>query len=71
VLPISPGGLGTTQAALIYFFSDYAAGATDDARGANILAFAIVHFVYAVVAQLVLGLACVPAARRIQPARSD
>jgi hypothetical protein len=71
VLPISPAGLGTTQAALIYFFSDYAAGATADAREANILAFAIVHFVYATLAQLVVGLAFVPAARRIQPARSD
>ena len=25
-LPISPGGLGTTQAAVVYFFSDYAVG---------------------------------------------
>jgi len=71
VLPISPAGLGTTQAALIYFFADFAAGSTDDARTGAVLAFAIVHFVYATLAQLVVGLAFVPAARRVQPARSD
>jgi uncharacterized membrane protein YbhN (UPF0104 family) len=70
VLPISPGGLGTTQAALIYFFAPFAAGATDDAREAAVLAFAIVHFVYGTLAQLLVGLACVPLARKVQPARS-
>jgi uncharacterized membrane protein YbhN (UPF0104 family) len=69
VLPISPAGLGTTQAALVYFFSDYAAGATDEARAGSVLAFAIVHFVYATLAQLVVGLACVPFARHVQPTR--
>lgn len=71
VLPISPAGLGTTQAALVYFFATYADGVTDDARSASVLAFAIVHFVYGTLAQLLVGLACVPAARRVQPARSD
>ncbi|HSD87244.1 MAG TPA: lysylphosphatidylglycerol synthase domain-containing protein, partial [Kofleriaceae bacterium] len=69
-LPISPGGLGTTQAALVYFFSDYAPGATDDARAASVFAFAIVHFVYASVWQLLVGLACTPLTRKIQPIRS-
>jgi len=64
VLPIAPAGLGTTQAALVYLFSSYAAGATDDARAAAVLAFAIVHFVYSVAASLVVGFACVPIARR-------
>lgn len=70
VLPISPAGLGTTQAALIYFFSSYAAGATDDARAATVLAFAIVHFVYGTIGQLLVGVACVPLTRNIQPIRS-
>ena len=70
VLPISPGGLGTTQAALVYFFTDFAPGATDEARAGAVLAFAIVHFVYATLAQLVIGLACVPFARRVEPMRS-
>jgi hypothetical protein len=66
VLPISPAGLGTTQAALVYFFQDYAVGATADDRAAAVLAFAIVHFVYAVLAQLLVGLVCAPFARRIR-----
>jgi uncharacterized membrane protein YbhN (UPF0104 family) len=64
VLPISPAGLGTTQAALVFFFSAYAQGADSDARAATILAFSIVHFVYGMLGQLVVGAVCVPFARR-------
>jgi uncharacterized membrane protein YbhN (UPF0104 family) len=64
VLPIAPAGLGTTQAALVYLFAGYAAGATEDARSAAVLAFAIVHFVYSVSASLIVGFACIPLARR-------
>lgn len=63
-LPISPAGFGTTQAATVYFFSDYAVGATADDRAAAVLAFSIVHFVYGLVAVLLVGLPCVPRARR-------
>lgn len=65
VLPISPAGLGTTQAAFVYFFSSYAAGATPDAQKAHVLAFAIVYFVYGVVASLLVGLACTPFAKKL------
>jgi hypothetical protein len=65
VLPISPAGLGTTQAALVYFFYHYAAGATPDEQKAHVLAFAVVYFVYGVVASLVVGLACTPFAKRM------
>lgn len=65
VLPISPAGLGTAQAALVYFFADYAPGATPDARSAAVLAFGIVHFVYALTATLLMGLCCVPFSKRI------
>jgi hypothetical protein len=65
VLPISPAGLGTTQAAFVFFFSSYAAGATADERTASVLAFAVVHFAYGVAASLAVGLACLPFARRI------
>lgn len=65
VLPISPAGLGTTQAALVYFFQDYAAGATADDRSANLLVFGVVHFVYGIAASVVVGLACAASARRI------
>ncbi|MEO8707184.1 MAG: hypothetical protein ABI867_44565 [Kofleriaceae bacterium] len=67
VLPISPAGLGTTQAALVYFFAAYAAGADGDARAASILAFSIVHFVYGMIGQLVVGAVCVPFAKRASP----
>jgi hypothetical protein len=65
VLPISPAGLGTTQAALVYFFSDYAAGATATERSAHVLAFAVVYFVYGIASSLIVGLACTPLARRL------
>jgi hypothetical protein len=65
VLPISPAGLGTTQAALVYFFSDYAAGATADERHAHVLAFAVVYLVYSIVAALAIGLACTPFAKKL------
>lgn len=64
VLPISPAGLGTTQAALVYLFASYANGATASDREGAVLAFAIVHFVYGVVASLVVGLASMPFAKR-------
>jgi hypothetical protein len=66
VLPISPAGLGTTQAAFVYFFSRYAAGATTDQRGAVVLAFAVIYFVYGVLSSLAVGLVCAPFARRIR-----
>lgn len=55
VLPISPAGLGTAQAAMVAFFSDYAPGATADDRAASILAFGVVHFVYSSICQLAIG----------------
>ncbi len=63
-LPISPGGLGTTQAATVYFFADHAAGATPDERAAAVLAFSVVHLVYSLVGVILIGLPCVPRARR-------
>ncbi len=64
-LPISPGGLGTTQAATVYFFSQYAVGATADDRAATVLAFSIAHLVYSVMGSIVVGMVCIPLARRI------
>lgn len=64
VLPISPGGLGTTQAAFLYFFVDLAPGATADERTANLIAFGIAHFVYGIAASALVGFAFLPAARK-------
>ena len=63
-LPIAPAGLGTMQASMVYFFSSFAEGATSDIQGAHVFAFSIVHFVYTVLATLLVGLACIPFARR-------
>lgn len=65
VLPIAPAGLGTTQAAFVFFFSKYATGATVEEQHAHVLAFAIVYFVYGVLGLLMLGLACTPFARKL------
>ncbi len=65
VLPISPAGLGTTQAALVYFFSDFAAGGTADDRHAHMLAFAVVYMVYSIASALIIGLLCTPFAKRL------
>ena len=64
VLPISPGGLGTTQAAFLYFFTDLAPGATADERSANLIAFGIAHFVYGTIASALVGFAFLPASRK-------
>ena len=63
-LPISPAGLGTMQAMLLYMFSKYAPGATAADRDGALLAFAIVHFVYGVVASLLVGFLSMPFAKR-------
>ncbi len=64
VIPISPAGLGTTQAAMVYFFSPFATGATADERAATVLAFSIVQFVFAVLGSIAIGLVCAAVARR-------
>jgi len=63
-LPISPAGLGTSQVALVYLFSDYSMQATTDGRAAAMFAFSTVHFVYCIVGQAIVGIACIPLARR-------
>jgi hypothetical protein len=71
VLPISPAGLGTAQAAFAYFFQGFAHGATADERTAKLVAFGIVHFVYGVAASLLVGLVCLPIAKRRGALRAD
>lgn len=64
VLPISPAGLGTTQAAMVALFSPYAVGATADERAAAVLAFGVAHFVYGVLFSALFGAASLPFAKR-------
>jgi len=64
VLPISPAGLGTTQAAMVALFAPYAVGATADERAGAVLAFGIVHFVYGVLFSALFGAVSLPLAKR-------
>ena len=57
VLPISVQGLGTTQAAMIYFFARYAAG-DSHAQQAAVLAASLVGQVCGLALQATLGVAC-------------
>lgn len=66
-IPISPSGLGTTQAAAITLFTSYASGATEAAREASVLAYSLsFHFAgTAVVAGI--GLVCLRLIARDTP----
>jgi hypothetical protein len=57
VLPISVQGLGTTQAAMVFFFARYAPG-VGPARDAAVLAASLVGQAIAVSTQALLGLVC-------------
>lgn len=70
-LPISPAGLGTAQAAFAYFFQGFAQGATVDERSAKLVAFGVVHFVYCMAASVLVGLICIPIAKRRDALRED
>jgi uncharacterized membrane protein YbhN (UPF0104 family) len=63
-LPITPSGLGTTQVLQVLFFSAWADGATPEARAADILAFSLVHWVFSLVWQGGIGIACLALLRR-------
>lgn len=69
-LPVTPGGLGTTQALQVLFFSPWAPGGITggaDDRAAAVLAFSLVHHVVNLIVQAALGLACLAPFRRRLP----
>lgn len=57
-LPISPAGLGTTQAAAITLFGVYAGGATEAARHSTVLAYSLSCHVAGVALLAAIGLVC-------------
>lgn len=59
-LPVTPGGLGTTQALQVLFFSPYSSASA-------VLAFSLVHHVVSLVVQGAIGLACLVLLRRTLP----
>lgn len=63
-LPISPAGLGTGQAAILYLFRGYASEA-------NLLAYSIVIFAFAMVWSVILGGVCAAISRRIPDQPTD
>jgi uncharacterized membrane protein YbhN (UPF0104 family) len=57
-VPISPAGLGTTQAAAMTLFGDYAAAPGEAARQATVLAYSLSCHVTGVVLLVLVGLVC-------------
>ncbi len=56
-LPVTPGGLGTTQALQVLFFSPYGSAPA-------VLAFSLVHHAIGLIVQAVVGLGCLTLLRR-------
>lgn len=56
-LPVTPGGLGTTQALQVLFFSPYASAPA-------VLAFSLVHHAIGLIVQAAVGLGCLTFLRR-------
>lgn len=57
-VPITPSGLGTTQALQVLFFSPYAPEAGQAAREASVLAFSLAHQVFSLLGMALVGLLC-------------
>lgn len=57
-VPITPLGLGTTQAALVLLFSSYVPHADPEDQAAVVLAFSLTYYVCGLVAQAGIGLWC-------------
>ncbi len=60
-LPISPSGLGTTQAAAMTLFAEFAPGATESARAATVFAYSLSFHVCCMVGSALTGLICLRA----------
>jgi hypothetical protein len=57
-LPITPLGLGTTQAALVLLFSPYVPLPNPEVRAAAVLAFSLIYYFLLIGAQALLGFWC-------------
>jgi Lysylphosphatidylglycerol synthase TM region len=63
-LPITPAGLGTTQAALVLAFSPYVPLPTPGLRAAAMLAFSLIYYLFGIASQALIGLCCLQKLRR-------
>jgi hypothetical protein len=57
-VPITPLGLGTTQAAMVLLFSPYVPLHHPAVQAAVVLAFSLIYYFFGIVAQALLGLWC-------------
>jgi hypothetical protein len=64
VVPLSPSGLGTVQAAQVLLFAPYAPAASPAAREAAVLSFSLAFSLLGLAAQALVGAACLAALRR-------
>ena len=66
-LPISPSGLGTTQAAAITLFSSFAPGSSEQARQATVLAYSLAFQVTGTLVVAIVGMICLRSLQTIGP----
>lgn len=57
-LPITPGGLGTGQAAQVLLYAQWVPNSDPAERSAVVLAFGIVHYLSGILAQVLIGIGC-------------
>lgn len=70
-IPLTPMGLGTTNAAQVIFFSSYAPYASPEARAAAVLTFSLSYFVLGIFTQLIIGLSSWMWLRKIRKKEAD
>lgn len=66
-LPISPAGLGTTQAAAVTLFSSFAPGSSEQARQATVLAYSLAFQVTGTLVVALVGLICLRSLQKRAP----
>lgn len=69
-LPVTPGGLGTGQAAQVLLYAQWVPNPDPDERSAVVLAFGIVHYLSGILAQVLIGIGCT-AGLRLTDSRAD
>lgn len=65
-MPVTPLGLGTTQAALVLLFSPYVPHPHPEAQAAVVLAFSLIYYFYGIVTQALIGLFCFQKIRNLE-----
>jgi uncharacterized membrane protein YbhN (UPF0104 family) len=69
-MPISPNGLGTTQAVQVLFFSQFVKATVRDERAAILLAFSLFYYACGILAQSIVGSVCFVLSKRLRTIRT-